>query len=193
MRCVWLMMLGTPVLLSAAAQQTGTSPLPTFALPKATWVEQTGKAVPVSDRAVLRTLQKVSRCGACTPVRSTSVWLGALGRGSLLSLTNQSCGATGNCPFILVVHHDPTVRVFPVGYGWSFAFAPSFTGVPDVFTQANMSCCDGIIQRFSYLHGHFQQTGCDAVDGALVGTKRIGGPPNGNESTETSQLKITHC
>ena len=183
------------ILLSAflAAQQpAASSPLPTFALPKASWIEVSGTPKPLADPSIAQFIRNQADCRDCTQGISYPVSLGSLGRGTLLQIRGEVCGATGNCPFYLLLPTSGHPRIIPIGYGWSFALQKTPGGIPDVFTQANMSCCSGILQRFTYSKGSFKESGCDLINGALLGTKLVGGP-NGDESTQTTHLTITHC
>lgn len=174
------------------AQQPGYPPkFPTFALPTTTWITADRPAQEILDPVVLSTIRREygADCEDCHQAVATPVSLGKLGAGTFLQLHGSLCGATGNCQFLLVTHRGGRERVFLVGYGWSFAVAPRPGGIPDIFTQANMSCCSGIIERFTYTGDTFVQNGCDAIDGA-IGTN---GPLAEGNGPRGVRLTIQPC
>ena len=100
------------------------------------------------------------------------VSLGALGNGAILyngDHNGDRCGATGNCEVDLVLMDHGHYRVVSLSYGWAYAVVKSGRAVPDIFVEANMSCCSGTIMRFRFIGGKFVNDGCDYVEEKAAG------------------------
>ena len=139
--------------VASFAEYEVAQPLPTFALPGTSFVNPSfGNRVVLSAEAG-STIDKANACDHCRTAISVPVSIGKLGQGELLQLQGEACGVTGNCGFVLVTHQGGRRHLYSVGYGWSFSLTPTRAGVPALYMQANMSCCSGIIQRFTWQHG----------------------------------------
>jgi hypothetical protein len=153
-------MLALPSVATWAQAQPSRSQ-PTFALPK---VQNIG-----NDQSQLEHHPALRRLVAARyPEAGASyVLLGALGDGAIVyngDHTLSRCGATGNCEVDLVFMHRGHYQAINLTYGWAYAVAKGGRAVPDIFVEANMSCCSGTIERFRFIGGKFANDGCDYVE-----------------------------